>query len=89
MGQDTGTTGTKVNDGDDPGQIREEIESTRQELGDTVAALSEKTDVKAQARHQIEETKATVADKARRNPLPLAAAGALAFGFLLRRVIKR
>jgi hypothetical protein len=30
-----------------PEQVREEIEQTRAELGDTVAALSAKTDVKA------------------------------------------
>jgi ElaB/YqjD/DUF883 family membrane-anchored ribosome-binding protein len=47
----------------DPEQIREEIEATRQELGDTIEALAEKTDVKAQAHHKLEETKASIHEK--------------------------
>jgi ElaB/YqjD/DUF883 family membrane-anchored ribosome-binding protein len=47
----------------DPEQIRAEIEETRRELGDTVAALSAKTDVKAQARARITDTKAAIGDK--------------------------
>lgn len=46
-----------------PEQVREEIEQTREEFGDTVAALAHKTDVKAQAKHAVEETKATVSGK--------------------------
>jgi uncharacterized protein DUF3618 len=41
-----------------PEQIEAEIERTRRELGDTVAAVAEKADVKAQARAKVEETKA-------------------------------
>jgi len=108
MGEDPGAKRAPVTDNGDPEQIRGEIETTRQELGDTVAALSAKADVKAQAKRKIEDTKATVADKkdevlskaqeaapqsavttasraaeqARQNPLPFAAAGAFAFGFL-------
>jgi chromosome segregation ATPase len=115
VGEDQGTDRAAVTDPADPEQIREEIESTRQELGDTVAALSAKTDVKAQAKQKIDDTKAAVADKkdelvgkardvspqtattavagassqARKNPLPVAAAGAFAFGFLAGRVSKR
>ena len=115
MGEDPGAESTAVTESRDPEQIREEIESTRQELGDTVAALSAKADVKAQAKQRIEDTKATVAqrkeqllgkakeaspqgaatvaarasDQARQNPLPLAAAGAFAFGFLAGRATKR
>lgn len=47
-------TGTK-----DPEQIQREIEQTREELGDTVEALSAKTDVKAQARKKAADTKAS------------------------------
>jgi ElaB/YqjD/DUF883 family membrane-anchored ribosome-binding protein len=47
----------------DPDQIRAEIEETRRELGDTVAALSAKTDVKAQARARITDTKAAIGDR--------------------------
>jgi ElaB/YqjD/DUF883 family membrane-anchored ribosome-binding protein len=37
-------------DARDPEQIEQEIEQTREELGDTVAAVSEKADVKKQAK---------------------------------------
>ncbi len=47
----------------DPEQIEREIEKTREDLGDTVEALAQKTDVKAQAKQRLEETKASVADK--------------------------
>jgi uncharacterized protein DUF3618 len=46
-----------------PEQLRADIANTRQELGDTVAALAEKTDVKARARDKVTEVKQTVADK--------------------------
>ncbi|MBV9415663.1 MAG: DUF3618 domain-containing protein [Solirubrobacterales bacterium] len=47
----------------DPEEIRREIESTREELGDTVAALAAKADVKTQAKQRIQATKATVTGK--------------------------
>ena len=43
--------------------MRAEIEQTRAELGDTVAALAEKTDVKGQAKQAVDEAKATVRAK--------------------------
>jgi hypothetical protein len=46
-----------------PEQVRGEIEQTRAELGDTVAALSAKTDVKAQAARAATEAKDTVTGK--------------------------
>ena len=54
-----------------PDEIRREIERTRSELGDTVEALSQKTDVK---------------ERAKANPVPLAAGigGFLALLLLLR-----
>ncbi len=36
-----------------PEQIRAEIEETREQLGDTIEALAEKTDVKAQAKNRL------------------------------------
>jgi hypothetical protein len=45
----------------DPEQIREEIEETRRELGDTVEALAAKADVKALANEKVERAKASVA----------------------------
>jgi hypothetical protein len=43
-----------------PEEIRRDIERARLELGETAAALAEKTDVKAQARAKVEELKRTV-----------------------------
>jgi gas vesicle protein len=39
--------------GKGPGEIREEIEQTREEMGDTVEALGYKADVKARAKEKI------------------------------------
>jgi ElaB/YqjD/DUF883 family membrane-anchored ribosome-binding protein len=47
----------------DPQQLRADIERTRQELGDTVAALVEKTDVKARAREKVAEVRGNVTRK--------------------------
>jgi len=41
-----------------PEQIEADIERTRRELGDTVAAVAEKADVKAQAKSKVDDTKA-------------------------------
>ena len=46
-----------------PEQIRAEIDQTREELGDTVEALAEKTDVKSQAENRIAAAKATAQTK--------------------------
>jgi ElaB/YqjD/DUF883 family membrane-anchored ribosome-binding protein len=116
MGEDPGTARASLaTEGKDPEQIREEIEATRRELGDTVEALAAKADVKARMREKIETTKesathkkddlmgkarevspdavtsgATQAtQKAKENPLPVAAVGAFATGFLLGRLTKR
>ena len=43
--------------------IRRDIAETREELGDTVAALTEKADVKGQAKARMEEVKSDVRDK--------------------------
>src|SRR6202012_6228152 len=71
MGEDPGTVGAPVEGAGegagapaegskDPAQIREEIEATRRELGDTVEALAAKTDVKAHVRDRVEQTKASL-----------------------------
>jgi len=57
------TTAATPNDDRGPEEIRREIEHTREELGDTVAALAAKTDVKAQAQQGVEEAKQSVRDK--------------------------
>lgn len=66
MGQDPRDTEQGLDDRGQrtPEQVRDEIEQTRAELGDTVAALAEKTDVKAQAKRVVQDTKATVTGKA-------------------------
>jgi ElaB/YqjD/DUF883 family membrane-anchored ribosome-binding protein len=116
MGQDPSTARTSVaTDGKDPEQIRQDIEETRRELGDTVEAIAYKADVKARVRERIDHTKQSAAhardellgkareaspedavsladqasQKAQENPLPFAAAGAFAAGFLLGRLTKR
>jgi ElaB/YqjD/DUF883 family membrane-anchored ribosome-binding protein len=43
--------------GEDPDRIRQQIEQTRAEMGDTVDALGYKTDVKARAKDSLTETK--------------------------------
>jgi hypothetical protein len=71
MGQDPRADGSAVmNDRGaaapherEPETIRREIEGTRQELGDTVANLAVKADVKAQAKQKVEQTKASLAEK--------------------------
>ena len=95
---------TPSNQQTDPEQLRREIEQIRRELGETVAQLALKADVKAQAREKVQEVKADalrhtpdsarggaqhVAAGARRHPTPLATVGALVVGFLLGRRVGR
>lgn len=115
MGEDQGTAGTPVTETKDPEQLREEIEETRRELGDTVEALAAKADVKARMKDKVEATKESATQKkddllgkaresspdsvtsgasqatqkAKENPLPVAAAGAFLGGFMLGRLTKR
>jgi hypothetical protein len=67
MGEGQGSAGETVDTQRDrtPEQVREEIEHTRAELGDTVAELAAKTDVKSQAHRAVDNAKATVTGKAR------------------------
>ncbi|HXS47616.1 MAG TPA: DUF3618 domain-containing protein [Solirubrobacterales bacterium] len=48
----------------EPKEIRDEIEETRAELGETVVAVAEKTDVKQQAQVKADELKGQVGAKA-------------------------
>jgi len=75
MGEDPGAVSTRAlnQSGDappsreqppeDPAVLREDIERTRQDLGDTVAALAEKTDVKTRAKEKVTEVKQNVNEK--------------------------
>jgi hypothetical protein len=58
-GETVGTEGNRT-----PEQVRDEIERTRAEMGDTVAQLAAKTDVKAQAHRAVDHARATVTGKA-------------------------
>jgi ElaB/YqjD/DUF883 family membrane-anchored ribosome-binding protein len=67
MGEEQGAVSPSVTDQpgagqtpDDPQQLRADIERTREDLGDTVAALAEKTDVKARARDKVAEVRQNV-----------------------------
>jgi gas vesicle protein len=70
--------------GQDPGAIRQDIEQTRERMGDTVEALGYKTNVPGRAKEavsgQVESMKAK-AGVAQENPLGLAL-GAVGVGFL-------
>lgn len=46
-----------------PEEIKADIEATREELADTMAALAEKADVKAQARKKVDEKKASAKER--------------------------
>ena len=83
-----------------PEEIRADIDKTREEVGDTVEALTAKTDVKAQARGRIEEIKAKaksstpesgqqVVEKVRENPAPLVLGAAVLVAFLIGRRMAR
>ena len=47
----------------DPAQLRAEIARTRENLGDTVAALAEKTDVKTRAKGKVADIRHNVTEK--------------------------
>lgn len=49
---------------DDPEALRLQIADTRRRLGDTVAALTEKADVKTHVREQVEERKQSLREAA-------------------------
>jgi Protein of unknown function (DUF3618) len=65
MGEDERQVGETTLAGEQrtPEQIEADIERTRREMGDTVAAVAEKADIKAQARSKVAETKARVVGK--------------------------
>jgi gas vesicle protein len=77
--------------GQDPSQIRQDIEHTRGEMGDTVEALGHKADVPGRAKEAVSSRVDTVKEKvpstgqaagvAKQNPLGLAV-GAAAVGFV-------
>ncbi|MDW5594887.1 DUF3618 domain-containing protein [Conexibacter stalactiti] len=90
-----GTSALTLAEGD-PVALRAQIEQTRNELGDTVAALAIKADVKAQARERLDHTKAQALERldvakrqANEHRTPLIAAGAALVGLIALRIAKR
>ena len=64
MGEDERQVGPQVAEEQrTPEQIEADIERTRREMGDTVAAVADKADVKAQAKSKVEETRARLTGK--------------------------
>ena len=64
MDQEPRPASSKVSQGErSPEQIQAEIDATREQLGETVAAVAEKADVKGQARQKVAEVKQTVQAK--------------------------
>ena len=64
MDQDERAEGSTMSDTTrTPEEIRADIDQTREEVGDTVEALTAKTDVKAQAKERVEEIKGNVRTK--------------------------
>jgi hypothetical protein len=95
---------TPPNQQTDPEQLRREIEEIRRELGETVAQLAHKADVKAQVREKADEMKAAaqrhtpdsarggaeqMTTSARQHPVPIAVVGALVVGLLIGRRLGR
>jgi len=81
-----------------PEQVRHEIEQTRSELGDTVAELAAKTDVKAHAHRAVDNAKAQThlavnnakaTGRDHQRSLVLGAVAVLAVGLLIRRSRRR
>jgi ElaB/YqjD/DUF883 family membrane-anchored ribosome-binding protein len=62
MDQDKGQASADVGNRD-PEQIKGEIKQTREEFGDTVAAVSEKADVKKQAKAKVSRAKSQATAK--------------------------
>ena len=63
MGEGSGQVEQGVDGRRDSDQVREEIEATRQDLGDTVSSLAQKADVKAQAKDKAADVRSTVKEK--------------------------
>jgi hypothetical protein len=101
MGEDPRQDGEAVEtEQRSPEEIEADIERTRREMGDTVAAVAEKADVKTQAKAKVEDAKArlkakapdsagdgaaTVGRVASENRRPLIIGGAVLVAFLLGR----
>ncbi|MEA2671367.1 MAG: hypothetical protein QOG45_1587, partial [Chloroflexota bacterium] len=66
--------------GEDPDELREAIEETRRRMDETVVALGQKVDVKAQARAKVTEVRERVTSIGWRRWVPYAAGAAAVAG---------
>lgn len=64
-------------------ELTAEIEATRERLGETVGALSERLDVKKHAQEKVEDAKQRVSGVAHRRDVRTGAAAAAATGLLV------
>jgi ElaB/YqjD/DUF883 family membrane-anchored ribosome-binding protein len=63
MDKDPRAAGSPVDESREPEEIRQDIEASREQLGDTAAALAQKADVKAQAKQKVAQAKQSAATK--------------------------
>ena len=63
MGKDPRPASSPLDESREPDEIRQDIEASREELGDTAAALAQKADVKAQAKQKVNQAKETATSK--------------------------
>jgi Protein of unknown function (DUF3618) len=96
MGEDARTGGPAMstaqgtdNAAREPEEIRQEIDQTRAELGDTVEALAHKTDVKSRVRERLDRGRSSTPQVVRENPVPLAITGVFVVGFIAGRISSR
>jgi uncharacterized protein DUF3618 len=68
----------------EPEQLREEIQATREELGETVEAFADKADVKAHAKEKVEEIKSRARSRA-----PLIAGAGILVALIVLWLIRR
>jgi 5-enolpyruvylshikimate-3-phosphate synthase len=68
-----------------PAQIQAEIDTTRHEMGDTVAAIADKADVKKHAKRKAAEVRQKASDNAAPIAAVAAAAGLVVIGWLVLR----
>ena len=71
-----------------PEEIQAEIDTTREDLGDTAEALAGKADVKGQAKAKVDEGAQQLVGATRENPVQ-ALAGAFTAGVLVGWVLSR
>ena len=70
-------------------EIQQDIERTREELGATVEALTQRLDVKSRMTSKAAETKSAAVERVQRDPVVFGAVGAAVVALLLALIIRR